>query len=377
VRLLCSCLLILLWPADSVTQQQVEFSGRTWTVYGEEVRVEGYLGQDAVRLRNAVLLLSDIDFENGTIEFDVATTGHRSFIGAAFRVDLANNAYEDFYLRPHNSGRFDATQYTPVDHGISAWQLYPEYNAVLEIPHNSWIHVKLVVSGSRLEAYCNGESDPRLVVEDLKRGKGRGAVLLKSTFPTAQATNTYATAFANFVLTTDETPGAYNNAETRAPGIVDRWAVSSPFTVSELPIRQLPTDELAPEGWRIVETESSGLVNLARYSGIPQGAQHGTILARIIIESDRDQVKKLKFGFSDQGSIFLNGQILFSADNTYRSRSQRYLGVVTIDNDAVYLPLRRGENELVLAVTEAFGGWGLIASLEDPAGLMSVQARIP
>jgi len=365
-----------LWPADSVAQQQVEFSGRTWTVYGEEVRVEDHLGQEAVRLRNAVLVLSDIDFENGTIEFDVATSGHRSFIGTAFRVDLANNAYEDFYLRPHNSGRFDATQYTPVNHGISAWQLYPGYNAVLVIPHNSWIHVKLVISGSRLEAYCNGECDPTLVVEDLKRGQGRGAVLLKSNFPAAQATDIYPTAFANFVLTTDETPGVYKDAETPAPGIIDRWAVSSPFVARELPIKQLPTDELAPEGWRIVETESSGLVNLARFSGIPQGAQRGTILARIIIESDRDQVKRLDFGFSDQGSIFLNGQIVFSADNTYRSRSQRYLGVVTIDNDAVYLPLRRGENELVVAVTEAFGGWGLRGRLVDSDDL-GVEPRIP
>lgn len=376
MRLLCSCLLILLWPADSVAQQQVEFSGRTWTVYGEEVRVEDHLGQEAVRLRNAALLLSDIDFESGTIEFDVATTGHRSFIGAAFRVDLANNAYEDFYLRPHNSGRFDATQYTPVNHGISAWQLYPEYNAVLEIPHNSWIHVKLVISGSRLEAYCNGESEPTLVVDDLKQGQDRGAVLLKSNFPAAQTTDIHPTAFANFVLTTDESPGVHNDAETPAPGIIDRWAVSPPFTVTELPIKQLPTGELAPEGWRIVETESSGLVNLARFSGIPQGAQRGTILARVIIESDRDQVKKLDFGFSDQGSIFLNGQILFSADNTYRSRSQRYLGVVTIDNDAVYLPLRRGENELVVAVTEAFGGWGLRARLVDSDDL-GVEPRIP
>jgi hypothetical protein len=87
-------------------------------------------------------------------------------------------------------------------------------------------------------------------------------------------------------------------------------------------------------------------------------------------------VKKLAFGFSDRGSIFLNGQIVFSGDNTYRSRSLRYLGVVTIDNDAVYLPLRQGENELVIAVSEAFGGWGLIARLEDLDGV-SVEPRSP
>jgi hypothetical protein len=93
------------------------------------------------------------------------------------------------------------------------------------------------------------------------------------------------------------------------------------------------------------------------------------VLARVVIRSDSAQVKKLGFGFSDQGSIFLNGRILFSANNTYRSRSQRYLGVVTVDNDAIYLPLQEGENELVIAVSESFGGWGLIGRFADLDGI--------
>jgi hypothetical protein len=76
----------------------------------------------------------------------------------------------------------------------------------------------------------------------------------------------------------------------------------------------------------------------------------------------------LGFGFSDRGSIFLNGVLLFTADNTYRSRSGRYLGVMTVTNDHVYLPLEAGTNELVVAVTEAFGGWGLVARIGDPEG---------
>ena len=130
------------------------------------------------------------------------------------------------------------------------------------------------------------------------------------------------------------------------------------------------------DGWDVVDSETSGLVNLARYRAIPAGSRQGTLFARVVVRSDRDQVKKLNFGFSDRGSIFLNDQILFSGDNTYMSRSQRYLGVVTIENDAIYLPLRQGENELLFAVSEAFGGWGLIARFEDLDGI-SVEARAP
>jgi hypothetical protein len=36
------------------------------------------------------------------------------------------------------------------------------------------------------------------------------------------------------------------------------------------------------------------------------------------------------------------------------------------ENDAVFLPLRSGRNELILAVTEFGGGWGFIARLEPP-----------
>ena len=37
---------------------------------------------------------------------------------------------------------------------------------------------------------------------------------------------------------------------------------------------------------------------------------------------------------------------------------------MSADNDAVYLPLKKGKNELVLALSELGGGWGFICRLE-------------
>ena len=51
----------------------------------------------------------------------------------------------------------------------------------------------------------------------------------------------------------------------------------------------------------------------------------------------------------------------------YRSRDYRFLGSIGW-YDTVWLPLEQGENELVLAVSETFGGWGVqarLASLDD------------
>ena len=69
-------------------------------------------------------------------------------------------------------------------------------------------------------------------------------------------------------------------------------------------------------------------------------------------------------------SVFLNGQILFSGDQRYIFNFPRQEGVIHLDQASVYLPLRKGENEVRLVVSEVFGGWGLMAQFEDPAGLV-------
>lgn len=46
-------------------------------------------------------------------------------------------------------------------------------------------------------------------------------------------------------------------------------------------------------------------------------------------------------------------------------RDPGFLGIVNPENDAVYLPLKRGRNGLTLAVSELGGGWGFICRLGD------------
>jgi hypothetical protein len=84
------------------------------------------------------------------------------------------------------------------------------------------------------------------------------------------------------------------------------------------------------------------------------------LYARIAIDADRDQVKKLSIGYSDDVSIFLNGKILFRGRSAQNFRDPAFLGMVSPKNDAVYLPLKKGSNELMLAVSELGGGWGAL-----------------
>lgn len=59
---------------------------------------------------------------------------------------------------------------------------------------------------------------------------------------------------------------------------------------------------------------------------------------------------------------------MYAVDNTYQSRDYRYLGTIGLF-DTVVLPLVAGANEIVIAVTEAFGGWGVMAELDDLDGV--------
>jgi hypothetical protein len=45
--------------------------------------------------------------------------------------------------------------------------------------------------------------------------------------------------------------------------------------------------------------------------------------------------------------------------------------------DSVFLPLRKGENELLFAVSESFGGWGLIADPEAVEGVVIGEPSAP
>ena len=87
-----------------------------------------------------------------------------------------------------------------------------------------------------------------------------------------------------------------------------------------------------------------------------------TVLARTTIQAERAQTQQLDFGFSDRARVFLNGVPLYRGDDTYRSRDYRFLGSIGW-HDTVYLPLEAGDNELSVAVSEDFGGWGVQARL--------------
>jgi hypothetical protein len=99
-----------------------------------------------------------------------------------------------------------------------------------------------------------------------------------------------------------------------------------------------------------------------------------TRFARLSVHSDRAESKLLKIGYSDSVRVFVNGELHYAGDNTYQSRDYRYLGTIGLF-DTVALPLHAGDNEILIAVTEAFGGWGVMAEFENLDGIILKNDR--
>jgi hypothetical protein len=161
-----------------------------------------YLGRESVRItvdgddRAGIALLPGTDFQDGTIEADIAlktTTPpgvrYPGFVGIAFRVSPDASRYELFYLRPGNSGAADqamrnhAVQY--VSEPAFGWyRLRREwpgiYESYAELAMETWTKVRIEVTGRAAKLYLNGSAKPSLVVDGLKGEDLHGGVGLWS-----------------------------------------------------------------------------------------------------------------------------------------------------------------------------------------------------
>ena len=345
-----------------------------WDLQGE-AKVAEYQGRKCLSLDGAAALLKDFEMQDGVIDVDVATPARRGFFGIQFRVADDGATAEWVYLRQHKSGLPDAMQYTPVLHTGLNWQIYngPGFTGAVDIPKDVWFHLRLEVAGAQAKLYVKDMDKPALVMNDLKTGAQKGEIALYVL--------TGATYFSNFEVHTMPNAPWDRHFPPLPPGTLNKWSISPSYDALARNLEHpLTAAESSAMQWQDVEAEPPGLVVLYRYREAPHirvsferdfskrlEPQPGMklVYARTTIASDRDQVKKLYLGYSDDVSVFLNGEILFRGRSAQNFRDPGFLGIVNPENDAVYLPLKKGNNELVLAVSELGGGWGFICRLAD------------
>jgi len=336
---------------------QIPFSDSRWIIKAKEAKEETYEGKQCLKIIDGTATLPAAHFANGEISFDMAITHARYFPGIGFRMQDSANG-EMFYVRPHQSGNPDALQYYPEFNGDGGWQLYygEGFNRAQVLPFDQWIHVKILVGGHRAEVWFDGQL--ALNIRQLMRPEKQGMIILENT--SAEAAR-----YANFSYMSTDTvtlgpPPA--RAASLPPSMVTLWKISSPFDEELLKKGfALPLSALDTLSWTDFSTDDRGIADLSRLAGTAKG--RNTVLGRLVLQADQDTIRQLSFGFSDRARVYLNGRLLYEGKDEFMSRDYRFLGTIGF-YDALFLPLKKGANELIIAVSEDFGGWGLTARLE-------------
>jgi hypothetical protein len=335
------------WEADG----QVSFADGVMTVKGAGATVK------------------DLQFANGTIEYDINEDGDEDETsGIWFRRQNATTS-DYLYLRPFEgcAGSGECIQYAPVVRGKVQWDVYPEYQATGPIHLKGWNHVKLVVSGQRMQMFLNGAASPSLAVGNLEGGAPSGSVQLRGN-----------ASYANVAVTPDAVEGL-DSAPTVDPTAADpnyvrHWRLSPMSHIAigqEVQFSEMP----ASAGWERLDAERKGFVNISRAHGTP-GGEPDLIWLKTTIHSAREQVKQVQLGFARQVWIFANGKPVYADKNFYYPAAARKqpLGRMAIQNGAFALPLHAGENDIVMAISNDLHsrghyGWGFEMRLNDIAGV--------
>lgn len=323
------------------------------------------------------VILKDFNFINGTIEFDTQPVdGSKfSFMSVYFRQQSPSET-EIVYLRTQpdeSQQRNSAIQYAPILRGINMWDIYDQFQGPAPIRNDDWNHFKLVISGLQMKVYLNNMERPVLFIPHLEGESRAGTIAFDGPGY-----------FANLVVKPNETEGlsAEEGADLTNHDInyIRRWDVSaSQFLESgrELIIKDLPTDTTK---WKPILAERRGLINLTRVFGGIENRYGGVqdknryVWLKTTIHSTKEQIARIQLGFSDEVYVFINRGLLYVDKNQYPQPIRKYPdGRLDIANSAFDIPLKAGDNELIIGVSNYFYGWGIVARMQSMDGITVLQ----
>lgn len=332
----------------------------SWEIDLRSAKVGDHLGVPAAFLRANFppILSSRSDFTDGTIEFDMAAIPGGNFVGLVFRYADASN-HENVYFRLHRSGEFEAVQYAPRVNGSGGtWQLYPQFMGRAVLPTDRWVHVRAEVRGSAMQLFVGDSAKPLIAVPRLRGLTTSGRVGVWGRVNNQP--EEWAAAIANFRVRPRAAAAIVAADTTTLPsGTLTGWQVAGPYAAPDS--NALPPRPGAA-AWTPIPVEEAGLVNVTRLLRKPSAGRFVAYL-RTVARSDSERRAALEIGYSDDIVVWLNGVRVFEGFNSAQSRYPTFLGLIAPEYERIHVPLRRGDNELLVALSDRVGGWGLIARL--------------
>ena len=352
----------------AMTEQQWQASNAKTKI--EFVRLEGFpLG--LLNVKSGVAALKGVTLRDGTIEFDVKTDS-TGMPGIHFH-QADDNTGELIYFRPGSNcpASNDCVQYAPITQGATQWDLFPQYQRAAPLNTPGWNHVKIVLSGRRMNLFVNHSLLPVLSVGRLEGDALSGGIRLQGP-----------AIYANLSLTPNAVDGLSPvpviDPTAKDGRYVRVWQVSP---VSILPPGKQPSFADMPsalERWQPVDAERDGLINLSRLYKTPDPANlRCTAWLKTTILSDRDQTRQVAFGWIREAYVFVNGKLIVSGRNFWDPPGPKRTpdGRLSLENASFDMPLRKGANEIVVAIdnqetdSPTHYGWGLELRFFDASGL--------
>jgi hypothetical protein len=194
-------LVLIVGSATLMSAQVPPLALENLILIGVKAEAVRYRDRAAIRLieidnkrQGGLAIVKGLSFRDGVIEADVAgqrgpyaVTDDRGFVGLAFRSSADGRQHEAMYLRPDN-GRADdqvrrnhSLQY--VSEPGFPWprlrKEFPEkYESYVDLEPGAWTRMRIVVSGGAARLFVHQNTQPNLVVSDLKQEVREGAVAL-------------------------------------------------------------------------------------------------------------------------------------------------------------------------------------------------------
>jgi hypothetical protein len=358
-------LILILFFANSIhSQNTIPLDTVHWKVNAKAYLLETYKGKEAIYLQAGNIRLKNQTFLNGTIEFDIYLKETQAFPGVFFRI-IDNSNGEQWFMRPHLSGKPDANQAAPAINAITPWQLYfgKRYSFPYKYKYDDWTHVRIVVNNDKAQVFLDYSETPHLSWNLFHQPKA-GDILFRGG-------RTSGMHIANIKIDPSKNTLIDFKPIERKPieNLIQEWEVTDMFQEKELNDLTTINKLINTREWKgKIKVEEGIAANISRKIKLRDGTKNNTVFAKIEIISDKNQTKLFQFGYSDRVVAFLNKKPIYKGTNKWRSRDYRYLGTVGLF-DAIYLDLKKGKNTLLMAVSEDFGGWLITGRFKDYDGI--------
>lgn len=165
-----------------------------------DTKAETYRGKESLKVTDPgvnsevkIVKVDGVNLGNGIIEVEIAAKpaegsmeGARGFVGIAFRINEDNSRFECIYLRPTNGRANDQLRRNHSVQYISFpdfpwYKLRNEtpglYESYVDLVPGEWTKVRIEIKAEKALLYVHGNSQPTLIVNDLKLGKNaRGSI---------------------------------------------------------------------------------------------------------------------------------------------------------------------------------------------------------